>query len=74
MKHNIELVEIKNKEQAAALGNLSNTYRSLLRRAVGKHSDVVFCHDCGTVKSHRDGKQYDWWICQDGTLAVQEAE
>lgn len=74
MNSNIELVQIENREHAQALGNLSQTFRNQLRRAIGKHDDVVFCYDCGTARAHRDGKQYDWWLCADGTLAVQEAE
>lgn len=75
MNSNIELVQIENREHAQALGNLSQTFRNQLRRAVGKHDDVVFSYDCGTVRSHRDGKSYDWWICADNkTLCVQEAE
>ena len=74
MQPSIKITEIEGMEHARKLGNLGDTFRNQLRRAIGKHEDVVFCYDCGTAKSLRDGKQYDWWMCADGTLAVELAQ
>ena len=67
----MEIIEIENRQHAQELGNLSYTFRNQLRRAIGKHTDIVFSGDCGTVKD-RFGKCYDWFM-KDGNLSIHAA-
>lgn len=67
---NIELVEITDRSH----GNLLNTPHNVLKRQLGKYAIIHAGGNIGTVRQISTGKCFDWWICDDQTVCVEEAQ
>lgn len=69
----ITIIELDSPATVAFHAPLWNSPRNQIRRKVGRYSTVYVGDHCGTVKD-ADGKCWDWWMSDNGTVTIVEAK
>jgi len=68
------MIEIIHISKQTWQGNLFDTVQNQLIRKIGKFETIFWSNDCGSVKSIRDGKSYDWHKTEGKNIEVIEAK
>lgn len=67
----MQIIEVTSPTQ----GNLYGSVRNQIKRKIhGTFESLFFFHDSGQIKRIYDGKIFDWWINENGSLTVNPSE